>query len=192
MPLVVNITGVILAGGKSSRFGENKALAHFRGIPMIQRVIESLRQLFPEILLVTNSPGEYGELGVPVVRDIVPDQGPLGGIVTAFQNTLNDRIFVVGCDMPALEPGPILRILAEGGVADAGIPVHDGVREYLMALYSRRLLPRLACCLSEGKLSLRDFFDHLSNVAWVPVEGDSCFNVNTKKDLELLEERDAH
>lgn len=191
MPPLVNITGVVLAGGKSSRFGENKAFAHFRGITMIQRVIESLRTLFPEILLITNRPDEYRALRVPVIRDIVPDRGPLGGIVTAFQNTLNDRIFVVGCDMPVLDLGPILRILAEGGVADAAIPTHQGIREYLMALYSRRLLPRLTCCLAEGKLSLRDFFDHLSNVAWVPVEGNSWFNVNTKKDLEFLEKTHA-
>lgn len=189
--MIPDVTGVILAGGKSSRFGANKAFAPFRGTPIIRRVIESLRPLFSDLLLVTNTPADYAGLGVPVIQDIVPDRGPLGGIVTAFRNTVNDRIFVVGCDMPVLEAGPILRILAEGKDADAAIPVHGGIREYLMALYSRSLLPRLACCLSEERLSLRDFFDRLTGIAWVPVEGDFWFNVNTKKDLESLEERHA-
>lgn len=187
--MIKDITAIILAGGKSSRFGENKAFAPFRGIPMIQRVIDSLRRLFPEILLVTNSPGEYGALGVPVVRDIVPDQGPLGGIVTAFQNTLNDRIFVVGCDMPVLDTPTIQKIIAMSRDVEAVIPVHDKICEYLMALYSRRLLPQLAYCLAEGKLALHDLFDHLTGVIWLPVEGNSWFNVNTRDDLKFLENR---
>ena len=191
MPPVVNVTGVVLAGGKSSRFGENKAFVPFRGVPVIKRVIEVLKKSFSEILIVTNTPEQYGGLGLPVVKDITPDQGPLGGIVTAFRNTGNDRIFVVGCDMPILDAPTIEKIIAMDRDVEAAIPVHDGIREYLMALYSRRLLPWMGCCLAEGKLSLHSFFDHLSNVVWIPVEGISWFNVNTTKDLEFLEKNHA-
>ena len=163
-------TGVILAGGKSSRFGENKAFAPFQGVPVINRVIDVMKKSFSDILIVTNTPDQYGGLGLPVVKDITPDQGPLGGIVTALQHTLNDRIFVVGCDMPVLDAATIQKIIAAAGDAEAVIPTHDGIREYLMALYSRRLLPRLSSCLAEGRLALHDLFDHLTGVTWIPVD----------------------
>lgn len=194
MPKIADITGVILAGGLSSRFGENKSLANFLGVPMIHRVARVMSDVFNDILLVTNTPEVYtdlADLGLRSVRDDIPGKGPLGGIVTAFDNTPNDRIFVAACDMPVLDTLTIERIIAEGGSADAAVATHGGVHEYLLALYSRRLLHRLRCCLSEDHLSLRDFCSHLSNVSWIPVEGDACFNVNTKKDLESLEKNHA-
>jgi molybdopterin-guanine dinucleotide biosynthesis protein A len=191
MPKIADITGVILAGGKSSRFGTNKALAPFRGAPLIEHVAETLRSVFRDVLVVTNAQQTYLNLGLPSVVDIVPDQGPMGGIVTAFQNTINDRIFAVACDMPVLDATAIREIISQAGETDAAVPVHDGIREYLMALYSRRLLPRMRCCLAEERLSLEDFCDKLTNVAWIPVSGDSWFNVNTKRDLEFLEAHHA-
>lgn len=191
MPLVADITGVILAGGASSRFGENKALTNYLGVPIIKRVAKVMDVVFNDVLLVTNSPPAYEHLGIRMAQDGIPGMGPLGGIVTAFDNTINDRIFVVACDMPLLQAIAIEKIIAQAGSADAAIATHDGINEYLLALYSRNLLHRLRCCLGEERLSLRDFCTHLSNVAWIPVEGDAWFNVNTKKDLEFLEKNHA-
>ncbi len=191
MSKIADITGVILAGGLSSRFGENKSLANFLGVPMIHRVARVMSAVFNDILLVTNTPEATADLGLRSVRDDIPGKGPLGGIVTAFDNTLNDRIFVAACDMPVLNALTIERIIAQGGSADAAVATHGEIHEYLLALYSRRLLHRLRCCLSEDHLSLRDFCSHLSNVSWIPVEGDAWFNVNTKKDLESLEKNHA-
>ena len=187
MSPVADITGVILAGGASSRFGENKALTNFLGVPIIKRVAKIMDVVFNDVLLVTNSPEAYEHLGLRMARDDIPGLGPLGGIVAAFDNSLNDRIFVVACDMPLLNAFTIEKILTQAGPVDAAIATHDGIHEYLLALYSRNLLHRLRCCLGEEKLSLRDFCSHLSNVSWIPIEGDAWFNVNTKKDLEFLE-----
>lgn len=191
MEKISNITGVILAGGLSKRFGTNKAFAHFLGTPIIERVLQVMRTLFDDLLIVTNTPEDYTCFGIPTVSDLEPHKGPLGGIVTAFDNTLNDRIFVAACDMPVLNAPTIERIIAQGGSADAAVATHGGIHEYLLALYSRRLLHRLRCCLGEDQLSLRDFCSRLSNVSWIPVEGDAWFNVNTKKDLESLEKNHA-
>lgn len=188
---IADITGVILAGGLSSRFGENKAVANFLGVPMIRRIARVMDVVFDDILLVTNTPGVHADLGLRSVRDDIPGKGPLGGIVTAFDNTLSDRIFVVACDMPLLNFLTIKQVILEGASADAAVATHDGNREYLLAVYSRSLLPRLRRCLSEDRLSLRDFCSGLPHIAWVPVPGERCFNVNTKKDLEFLETHHA-
>jgi molybdopterin-guanine dinucleotide biosynthesis protein A len=191
VPPVADITGVILAGGASSRFGENKALAIFLGEPLIRRVARVMDVVFQNTLLVTNTPEVYSGLGLQTVRDEVPGQGPLGGIVTAFEHTVNDYIFVAACDMPLLNAMTVERVMAQGFGRDAAIASHDGINEYLLALYSRNVLRRMRCCLGEDNLSLKEFCSHLSNVAWVPVDGDAWFNVNTKKDLEFLENNHA-
>jgi len=188
---VADITGVILAGGASSRFGENKALTNFLGVPIIKRIANVMNVVFNDVLLVTNSPEAYAHLGLRMAQDDIPGQGPMGGIVAAFDNTLNDRIFVVACDMPILQPITIETVIAQAGFTDAAVATHDGIKEYLLALYSRNLLHRLRCCLEEGQGSLKDFLTHIPNVTWVPVEGDAWFNVNTKKDLEFLEKHHA-
>lgn len=191
MPKIDDITGVILAGGRSERFGGNKAFAAFQGVPFIERVVRVMKSIFENLLIVTNTPQDYNRLGLPILTDIEPYKGPLGGIVTALQHSPTDRIFVVACDMPILDPKVIAQIIEKANGFDAAVPIHDGIREYLLALYSRKLLTRMSCCLSEDKLSLDEFCRKLSNVTWVPVDGDSWFNVNTKKDLEFLEKNHA-
>lgn len=193
MPRISDITGVILAGGRSSRFGENKALATFHGIPMIDRVVTVLSPLFEELLLVTNRPEEFQRLHLPTLVDRVPYQGPLGGIATALEVSRNDRIFVAACDMPLLRPSTIQKIVE---AADEGshtvIPVHNGVREYLMGLYSRKLLPRIFKNLEAGRLSVAELFLSGMPVTWFPLSDDSWVNVNTKEELETLERTNAH
>ncbi|MDO8462628.1 MAG: molybdenum cofactor guanylyltransferase, partial [Deltaproteobacteria bacterium] len=156
MSKIAEVTGIILAGGRSSRFGENKAFATFHGIPLVDRVVNLLSPLFEELLLVTNRPEEFQKLRLPILVDRVPYQGPLGGIATALEVSRNDRIFVVACDMPILRSSTIQKVVGAAGESHAVIPVHDGVREYLMGLYSRKLLPRMLENLEAGKLSVAE------------------------------------
>lgn len=186
-----NITGVILAGGRSSRFGTNKALASLGGGRLVERVAGVMRGIFPNILVVTNTPDDYAFLDLPLVTDLVPYQGPLGAIVTAFQAAQHDRIFVVACDLPLLRADRIREIIRQARGHEAVIPVHDGVREYLMALYSRSVVGEAEACLQRGVRSMHEFCDSLDRVAYVPIEGAPCVNVNEPRDLERLEGRDA-
>ena len=84
-PAAEKTTGVILAGGASSRFGSNKALALLRGRPIISHVAAVLEKTFHSHLLVTNSPETYQFLGWQMTTDIHPGQGPLAGIHSALQ-----------------------------------------------------------------------------------------------------------
>ena len=102
-----DITGVILAGGKSSRYGTNKAFAKINGIPLIENVIRVMRSLFQDLVLITNTPDEYAYLELPMYEDLIKDLGPIGGIYTALNSITNDAGFFVACDMPSLNPGLI-------------------------------------------------------------------------------------
>ncbi|MBI2082185.1 MAG: molybdenum cofactor guanylyltransferase [Deltaproteobacteria bacterium] len=191
MPKINDVTGVILAGGRSSRFGTNKALALFQGIPLIDRVLNVMSPLFHDLMIVTNTPEIYERLHLPLVKDFEPYLGPLGGIYTALRETRNDRIFVVGCDMPLLDPKVISGIIQKSEEADAVVPIHDGIREFLMAVYSRKLLPEICKSLGEGRLSVKELCFHIPCIEWIPVKGDSWTAINTAEELKKLEERYA-
>lgn len=191
MSPVSDITGVILCGGRSSRFGENKALAPIRGEPMVKQVLEVMESVFAPLLMVTNRPEEYAAFNIAVVSDLVPDQGPMGGIVTAFHHSSNDRLFVVGCDMPVLDPSVIRKLIEADERFDAVVPVHDGRGEYLMALYSRTIFDPMREALNRGERSIRKFLSERPNIRWIPLAGNSAYNVNTRDDLQRLEETDA-
>ncbi|ADH86645.1 molybdenum cofactor guanylyltransferase [Desulfurivibrio alkaliphilus] len=148
--------GVILAGGKSSRFGSNKALAHYRGRPLVARVAAVLEEIFSERLLVTNTPADYAFLGWPMTGDLVLNAGPLGGIQAALRRIDAPRAFVVACDMPHLNGAVIRRLCRCPGDWDVILPAPTTGPEPLHAVYHRRILPAVEAALArgEGKLSL--------------------------------------
>lgn len=189
MPITFSdISGVILAGGQSTRFGENKAFARFEGIPLIFRVLKAInKHSFPEVMLVTNSPQDYRTLPVKVIQDDVSYQGPLSGIATALRYARHERIFVVGCDMPLLHLADIHTVIQQSAAVDATISISNGIPSYLMAVYSRSLLAPIERYLATGERSIQGFCQAIENVAWVALEGQSATNVNTKQDLQALE-----
>jgi len=140
-----DIAGVIMAGGASSRFGSNKALALLDGKPLIRHVADILSPFFPTCLLSTNTPEAYAFLGLPTVADIFPCAGPLAGIHAALNNIAEPRAFIVGCDMPLIAPALIryLCTLAEQDDWDVVLPWPATGPEPLCAVYSRAALPAM-------------------------------------------------
>ena len=84
--------------------GSDKGLLPFGGRRLIQVVLDTLRPLFPEVVIVANDPVAYGAFGVPVVADRIPGKGPLGGIHAALSATRSPHTFCVACDMPFVNP----------------------------------------------------------------------------------------
>lgn len=91
---------VVQAGGQSTRMGENKALKPFLGRPLIQRVIDRVAPIADELIVTTNQPEDLAFLGLPLVPDIVPGRGALGGLQTALSAAHQPLVAVVACDMP--------------------------------------------------------------------------------------------
>ena len=98
--------------------GENKALKNFLGRPLIQRVIERLAPVADELLVTTNEPAAFSFLNLPLVADLRPGRGPLGGLFTALASAHHPHVAVVACDMP-FASAPLL-------VAAAGFLEQDG------------------------------------------------------------------
>ena len=158
---IKQVAGVILAGGKSSRFGSNKALALHQGDALIQGIASRLAGLFPETLLITNTPEEYGFLGWPMAGDLYPGCGPLAGIHAALRTVSQPRIFVCGCDMPLVNPDLIRFLCQLEGGHDLVLPWLDEGPEPLYAVYGKTALPIIEDQLAQKQYKIGRLFDKL-------------------------------
>jgi len=92
----------ILAGGRSSRFGANKALADWFGAPLIAAITEKARTVTEKVFIISNDEVPYRFLDIPVYPDIYPGMGPLSGLHSALSHAASNRVMVLACDMPLL------------------------------------------------------------------------------------------
>lgn len=185
------MTGVVLAGGRSSRMGRNKAFLDFGSKSIVEHTIELFKSIFSEIILVANSPEEYKELGVRVVADIFPGKGSLGGIYTGLFYSLHDHAFVVSCDMPFLKKDLIRFLIGLKEDYDVTVPRHRNGYEPLHAVYSKKCLKPIEFMLSKGDLRIVGFYPdvrvrEVSEEELCPYNPDpSAFiNINTPEEYE--------
>lgn len=185
-----NLTVAIQAGGKSSRMGTDKAFVLFQGRPMIEVVRERVEGLGSELIVVTNRPEAYAHLGLRLVPDVIPEQGPLGGIYTAIYHSANPYTLVVACDMPWLSRPLLEHQVALRGEADIVVPRWEKFPEPLHAVYSKACLGPIEENIREGRLKITGFYGRVG-VRWVDrkeierfdPEGKSFVNVNTPDEL---------
>ena len=187
------LTGAILAGGKSLRYGRNKALEVIRGKSLIEHAVASLCRLCDPVLMVANDLTLYLHLRVVLVQDAIPEQGPLGGIYTALLFSPHPWILAKATDMPLLveDLARMMLTLREGH--DVVLPTLNDRYEPLVALYSRRCLAPVAIALEKGERKIVSFFPKvkvkvLPEADWRAVDPDglSFSNINTPENLEQL------
>ena len=166
---ITNTAGVILAGGRSSRFGSNKALAPIKDKPLVQHVAETVKTLFEEALLVTNTPETYLFVELPSVADKFPGDGPLAGIHAALKTIKSPRAFISGCDMPNLNPQLIRHLCSINGGWQAVIPRHSMGIEPLHAIYHKDCMDVLEQYLAAGIRKIGSVLEKLQ-VRWVDEE----------------------
>ena len=204
----LSVTGVILAGGKSRRMGQNKALIELDNSPLIAHVIRRMDLVVDELLLITNNRAEYAHLGLPIHGDIIPDTGALGGIYTGLTYASYDAVLCVGCDSPFLVPDLLTYLVSVLDEYDAVMPYTDsrnkdlGVTnpsrspdqmtlQTLCAVYAKRCLPVIEQMLNEPDLRVHALQELANILTLAPEiwktydsEGHSFFNVNTPEDFE--------
>lgn len=151
---------IVLAGGKSSRFGKDKAFIKFKGVPIIERVISTLEPLFDGVIVVTNHPRKYAKLGCQVVSDIYKNSGPLGGIHAGLSASDSMKNFVVACDMPLINPKLVKYLTGIKGY-EAVVPKVRGFPEPLLAVYSKRCLPAIERMLQKKELKISRLYDRV-------------------------------
>ena len=187
----MRVTGVIQAGGKSTRMGGRpKALLELGGRRIIERVLDAVRPVVDDVLIVTNTPDLYGFLGVPMVPDAYPEHGSLGGIFTGLAAASGDAAFTVACDMPFLHPEVARLVVERAGEGDVVIPRVGAQLETLHALYAKACLPSIETRLKAGRLKIVGFFEDVRVVEIDEAEvarhraPDVVFmNVNTPEEL---------
>jgi len=185
-----NIVAVVLAGGKNSRIGREKALLELNGRLLLAQELEVLGKIFQQILIVTSKPEVIGNFKqYPKVSDHFKDCGPLAGIHTAL-NELKQDIFVIGCDMPYLNESIIRKQIAnyKKNHYQALVPKHIEGIEPLHAIYSKTCLKPVVEQLSKGNYSVRSFFKQITIQYQDFAEEDIkwFYNINTEADLEWV------
>ena len=161
-PFIRDVTGVILAGGKSSRFGINKALVEINGSRLIDRVTGLLSPIFKRIILITNSPQDYSYLRLPIYEDLIRGLGPIGGILTGLENIHDKAGFFIACDMPFVSEDLIRYMASVRGDFDAVVPKIDWKMEPLHALYTKSCLPVIKELIASGVYQINKSFCKLS------------------------------
>ena len=187
----MRVTGVIQAGGRSTRMGgEPKALLEVGGRRIIERVLAAIAPAVDDVLIVTNTPDLYAFLERPMIPDAFPDHGSLGGIFSGLAAAKGDAVFTVACDMPFLHQEVARLVVSRAGEADVVIPRVGDMLETMHASYAKTCLPAMEARLREGRFKIIGFFPDV-RVVEIP-EADVArhrapdvlvMNVNTPDEL---------
>jgi len=185
------ITGIILTGGKSQRMGKEKGLCHFRGLMLVEYAIKTLLPLCDELILSANNKlDEYRQFGYPVVSDILPDSGPIGGLYSGLLASKTELNLVISCDTPFVTTALFTELIKHINNFQSVVPIHETkFIEPLTACYKKSCLPIIKSQIETGHFKMTDLLDKLNTHylevnATLPEIGVSMFhNLNTPEDL---------
>src|SRR5688572_12198546 len=160
MALFHSIGVIILAGGKSSRMGQDKGLMPVNEKPMVQFVIDADKKVGTDLILVTND-DRYKQFGHPVIKDEWPEKGPLAGIYTGLKHSAFDYNLVLSCDIPYIHEG-VLEFLVESCTGyDITVAESAGKIHPLIGVYRKTCLPVIQQNLQDNNLKVTAIFDKL-------------------------------
>jgi len=190
-------SGVILSGGLATRYGgTEKALLQVGGARILDRIYDIYRELFEEIILVTNSPHKFLEWDLLIVSDLFPIRSALTGIHAGLFYMTNPFAFISGCDTPFLKREMVETVIQKiGPKIDIVMPETSAGLEPLCAAYSKRCLNSAQHHLEQKKLKIIKAFRKnriktISEKVLCRIDPDlrSFFNINTAEDLKHAEE----
>ncbi len=206
-----DITGIILAGGKSIRMGENKSLLKLKGKTVIEGVVDLMNSLFNRVIIITNTPDEYSFIDLPMYKDIFEYKGPLAGIHSGLTHSHTERNFIISCDIPLMKARMISYIADFQTDKPITVCRADGFVQQLAGIYSKSILNVIENSLkgkndelrasdqSKRKCKVHSLLDivgaEIINAEELPFYDEYLFfNMNRKEDyqkiIELLEKRE--
>lgn len=179
----------MLAGGKSSRMGQDKGLMPLRGKPLAGYVLDALKPCFEHIAIVTDNPA-YRVFGFEAIPDALKNLGPAGGIYTALRHSTAGLNLVVSCDMPFITPKLVQWLVSEALLSNAEItlPKTEKGFEPLFAVYSQAVLPQLAQLLDGGMVKLQNIVSCFNYKALPAPPGPALSNLNTPHHFETAQQ----
>jgi molybdopterin-guanine dinucleotide biosynthesis protein A len=192
------LTIAILAGGKSQRMGQDKAIMPFRGEALVRNVLDKLAGLKGEVIVIAPRSQEYLGLGIRITPDLLPGRGPLGGLYTALFAASHPAVACVACDMPFVNADLLAyqRDLLISDDVDVVVPSTKRGVEPLHAIYRRETcLPAVREALGTGEQRLISWFPRVK-VRILTQEESNAFdprglmflNINTPEELARAEE----
>jgi molybdopterin-guanine dinucleotide biosynthesis protein A len=179
----IQAAGFVLAGGRSSRMGTNKALLILNGETLIERALRKLRAVCPEVAIAGGTP-ELARFA-PILPDEFPDRGPLGGIIAALEHSSHEWNLILAVDVPFLPIEVLERLLACTDEHHVCIMAEvAGQKHPLCAAYSRRSLATLRAELARGNGKVTTAIAAAGQVLYLPFEHEAWFqNLNTPEDF---------
>jgi len=194
-----DVTGVILAGGLSRRFGSNKALAPWGDTTILQTICHIFQSIFSNNLVVIKNKSSFPSLSLGpcrIVEDRLKNHHALGGIITALEVASTENVFISACDTPLIQPELIQVLCSRHTEALATIPVWGGKIQPLCAVYTKSALPLLQAAIERGQVKLQDALQTLNPVwisdaelRWAGISGWSFFDLDTREDYEYAKKR---
>jgi len=188
-----DVTGVVLAGGRSSRFGRDKALLELDGETLLARAVRILRDLTGEVLVLGPPERAAQAPGARVIPDERPGDGPLPALATALRAMHGERMVAVATDMPLLNAALLTYLLDRSFGYDVSVPRVSGRTQQLHAVYARTCLPAIEAQLARNDLKIDRFFGSVRTLAVeeheltrLDPELRSFRNINTEADWAEL------
>lgn len=176
-------TGIILAGGKSSRMGTDKSLILYKGKRLIEHVHDALIPYCNQIL-VCSADKIYNLDGVQFIEDTYPGSGPLAGLEAGLRNAANDRCIVLPCDTPFIDRYLIEQLIAYSKDAKCTVIAgDDGRPEPLIGIYDKSLWTETKRLLNEGLLKMQLFIRDIGARIMVTEHAAYIRNINKPEDL---------
>lgn len=185
------VTGIILAGGQSKRMGTNKAFVRLNGKPLIDYVLDALQKVTANVMLSTGTESFHYK-NLPVVKDVYPGCGPMGGIYSALRFSETELNLVLSCDMPFVS-ADLLNFLVEEATeheADVTLPVdEEGYFQPLCAVYRKSMIPCFEQAILRQELKLKRMIEKV-NFKMIAIENTdknynskAFLNMNTPEDV---------
>lgn len=190
--MITDVTGILLAGGKSRRMGEDKRFVLVGHQTLFERSCTVLRELFEQVWVVIAQDSPALQAEVPVIQDLMPDGGSLGGLYTGLRLAKTQHIFLAACDMPFLNPDVIRHLIQQKDRADIVIGRWASRFQSTHAIYGRNCLPVIEEMITLHNKKIHSMISHPAlRVCVIPEEeiwqidhnGRSMFNINTPSDL---------
>ncbi len=186
------VTGVLLAGGKSRRMGQDKALLRLNGLTLFEHSLSLLQQFFTTILIAGDRP-DLSRPEIPAIPDIYPGSA-LGGLHTGLQAAETDWIFVAPCDMPYPDARMASLLLRHRTGVDAVVPRTEDGYEPVFALYHKNCLVPMEQMLQQKQYRIYDFYQRIQIRYLDPPQlprgwKRSLINLNTPAQLARIKEK---
>jgi molybdenum cofactor guanylyltransferase len=184
-------TGIILAGGKSSRMGRNKALLELSGLKIIERIYKSIVHSCDDVIIISNSPDDYLFMELKIFKDIFPGLGPLAGIHSGLHNSKTENNLIISCDLPLISAEVITNIVKYESDKPVVIYQKKNRLQYLCGIYRKACLAFLETSLKSNNLRVKDFINKIDLEVLDAEEfpDEVFFNLNTIEDYETLVSR---